>query len=233
MKPATLKPDFSEAEKIGLTQQKTLRKLVGILGMALPLLLYFFTLADTGYTAPLDSLSHYYFTRAASLFCMVVSLLAIFLIIYKGKEPIDFYLSCAAGFSALCLVLFPTYNITDICCDADYRYAVTVLKTGTFRALFHYIAAALFLLCLAALSFFVFTRSSKAPAHRSAAKKRRNRTYRVCALVMVLALLMIFWGGYLGGIPESDYSRLHLTFWMETLAIEAFGLSWLVKGATA
>src|SRR5690242_193817 len=88
-----LKLDYSKPEEIGLTQQKTLRKLVGVLGMLLPILLGAFLFFVDGHWEPLDSISHYYFTRSNGLFIIIVSLLAIFLMVYKGKDPIDFYIS--------------------------------------------------------------------------------------------------------------------------------------------
>ena len=46
---------------------------------------------------------------------------------------------------------------------------------------------------------------------------------------MLLALLVIVLGLF-DIIPTETYDRLKLTFWMEALAVEAFGFSWLVKG---
>lgn len=225
-----LRLNFSADEQIGLTQQKTLRKVIGILGIVLPLLLYVFVWADTGYTAPMHSISHYYFTRAASIFCVIISLMAVFLIIYKGKERADFYLSCGAGIFALLLVLFPTDNITNLCCDTRKTYSVTVLRESFFRTLLHYIASALFLLCLAAMSLFVFTKSNLPSHQRPHSKKNRNRLYRTCGIIMIISLLIAFVGGFLNLIPTEFYTNYTITFWMETIAVEAFGLSWLVKG---
>lgn len=222
--------NFLDDKRIGLTNQDTLRKLVGILGMLLPLLIWLYIWIDSSYGKPLESISHYYFTRAASIFCIIVSLLAIFLMVYKGKERIDFILSCTAGIFAFCVLLFPTNNIT-VCCDAEKYYSVTSIAENSARVNFHYISAAIFLLSLAALSFFVFTRSDKPVIERTNRKKMRNRIYRICAIVMLAAILFIFIVGYKGiGMPEEVYTANHLTFWMETVAIEAFGISWLVKG---
>lgn len=229
--PAPLNLNFSEDEKIGLTNQRTLRKLVGISGISLPILLWIFVWADTGYASPMQSISHYYFTRAGSIFCMIVSLLAIFLMVYKGKEPVDFYLSATAGIFALCVILFPTNNITD-CCDGTKSYSVTFLKESNYRVSFHYIAAAVFLLCLAAMSLFIFTKSDKPPALRPPGKVNRNRIFRICGAIMIIAILVIFLGGFMGLIPQDFYEKNNFTFWMETIAIEAFGVSWLVKGKT-
>jgi len=216
--------DYSEDEKIWLTGQKALRKLVGILGVLLPVLLYLFLLIDTGHTTPLDSISHYYMTRVSPVFVIIVSLLAIFLLVYKGKSIADFYLSAGAGLFALCLILFPTNDIT-----GDTAVAVTNLKDSAFRSTFHFVAAAIFLLCLAAMSIFLFTRSDRSPASRTPRKKMRNRLYRTCGVIMVLAILVIA-AGVLNIIPTENFYRYNLIFWMETIAVESFGLSWLVKG---
>jgi hypothetical protein len=224
-----LKLDYTKGvDDIWLTSQRTLRILIGILGLALPMLIYLVLLIDTGHTSPLFSISHYYFTRASSIFVIVVSLLAIFLLIYKGKEPVDFYLSSVAGLFALCLLLFPTDNITKVCCDPAHNYSVTTLKESGFRTSFHYISAAVFLGCLAYMSFFVFTRSDKAPQARGWKKRTRNKIYRVCGVIMVLAILVIA-ANFFGLINDNIFDEYHLTFWMEAAAVEAFGIAWLVK----
>ena len=48
---------------------------------------------------------------------------------------------------------------------------------------------------------------------------------------MTLALLVAFLG-FLEVIPPAYYDAHNLTFWMEAIAIEAFGISWLIKGET-
>ncbi len=106
------KLDYEENDTIWLSEQKTLRILVGLLGVLLPIFLYGFLLIATGHTSPLDSISHYFYTRVSSVFIIIVSLLAVFLLVYKGKASIDFYLSSIAGIFALLLLLFPTDNIS-------------------------------------------------------------------------------------------------------------------------
>lgn len=220
--------DYKEKDTIWLTRQDSLRKLVGILGILLPIFLYGFLRLDTGYSSPLESLSHYYFTRVSGVFVIVVSLLAVFLLIYKGEEPIDFYTSGIAGLFALFVVLFPTSNITDICFDQDKPYSVTVLPENVFRYYFHYASAAIFLLSLAFMSLFLFTKSDKPVSKRTEGKKNRNRVYRTCGVIMILALCTIF-AGFLHLINEAFFTDHHLTFWMESLAVESFGIAWLTK----
>jgi hypothetical protein len=225
-----IKLDYrAHSNEIWLTQQDTLRKLIGVSGMLLPFLLWFFLYVDNGHETVLPSISHYYFTRVSGVFVIIVSLLAIFLLVYKGEDPIDFFLSSAAGVFALSLVLFPTGNLTETCKDENFPYSVSILRASAFREKFHYLSAAIFLGCLAAMAGFLFTKSDKPPSKRGIMKKRRNRVFRVCAVVMALAMLTAF-AGYLRWIPEDFYDKHHLTYWMEAVAIEAFGISWLVKG---
>lgn len=226
-----LKVDYKEDNSIWLTNSLTLRKIIGIMGMAMPLLLFGFLYLDTGLQYPLESISHYYYTRVGGIFVIILSLLAFFLIVYKGKAPIDFYISLSAGFFALLTVLFPTNNITNICCDPAKKYAVTILPVSDFRMYFHYTVAALFFLCLSYMSFFLFTKSNKSPDERGRQKIIRNRIYKTCGVLTLMALLVLF-AGSLKIIPPSYFKTFPLTFCMETLAIESFGFAWLIKGNT-
>ena len=221
--------EFTDDNSLWLSDSKTLRKLIGILGMALPLLLFLFLYLDNGLNHPLESISHYYYTRVSSIFMGILSILGIFLIIYKGKQPIDFFISLAAGLFVLCVVSFPTGNIVNSCCDGSKPYAVTVLRISAFREGFHYASAGIFLGCLTYMSLFLFTKSNKSAEARGSKKRLRNRIYRVCGVLMLIAILVIF-AGFLHLIPEPFYREHCLTFWMETLAVESFGFSWLIKG---
>src|SRR5688572_630395 len=185
-------PDFSDPREIALTNQDTLRIVVGLLRMLLPLFLYLFLLIDTGFAKPMPSISHYYLTRSSGIFVIVVSLLAIFLIIYKGKEKIDFYLSVMAGIFALLLLLFPTNDL-----PADFKCndcIITNLKDSAFRPAFHLISAAAFLFTLALMALFLFTRSDKSIEKRGKPKRRRNRIFRTCGTIIIIALLVMFAG---------------------------------------
>lgn len=223
--------DYRRDDDIWLTNTQTLRRLIGVLGIALPILLFAFLWITAEHTSTLESISHYYYTRANPIFIIVVSIMAIFLMVYKGREPIDFYISFVAGVFAILLLLFPTDNIAITCCDADAAYSVTYIQDNTWRVRFHYIAAAIFLLSLNYMSLFVFTRSDKPKAERTKEKKQRNTIYKITGAIMFCALLVIMLG-LLKVIPEDVYYQNHITFWMETIAIECFGIAWLVKGET-
>lgn len=227
IKMTTILPDYNNTGDLALKNQNTLRRLVGILGILLPVILYLFLQLVKNFDPILPSISHYYFTRAGSVFEIIVSLLAIFLLIYKGEKIIDYILSSIAGFSALLMLIFPTGNLWGYNGKAKYdSVAVTCFEQSLFRPKFHYACAALFLLCLACMALFIFTKSSGV---RTANKKVRNIIYRICGGCMLAALSIAF-AGFLNIIPAAYYDLHNLTFWMEVIAVEAFGIAWIIKG---
>ncbi len=78
-----------------------------------------------------------------------------YLIIYKGPDPVDFIISTIAVLFVLCVVLFPTDNITNVCNDANFPYSVTILKVSGFRKGFHSFSAAGYLGCLAYMAMVI------------------------------------------------------------------------------
>lgn len=226
--------EFTGDDNLWLQRSASLRKLVGALGMALPLLLVLYLLISNGRTAPLESISHYFYTRAGTIFTVILSLLAIFLILYKSEERLDFYISLVAGVAALLVVLFPTSNLyspCDVCSTAGAGPIVTYIENADLLPSLHYGAAAIFLGCLAYMSLFLFTKSNKSIQQRGTRKKIRNRIYRVCGVFMIAALLVMVLGLTEVIDPEVYYGN-KLTFWMETLAVESFGVAWFIKGET-
>lgn len=225
----SLHVDFDNENEIALTRQNTLRRVVGVLGMCLPILLYFSVSWYTGYDKPMQSISHYYYTRFGSIFIIVVSLLSIFLLIYKGKKPIDFYLSCTAGIASLLLLLLPASNLKIPGDNVPPYVVVTVLKEYPLRDILHDIFGGIFFVTLACMALFLFTKKNPDQQKVTARKHMRNTIYIICGLIVLLAIAAI----PVAWITDRVWSETHQwTFWMETLALEAFGFSWLVKGET-
>ncbi|WP_430404250.1 hypothetical protein [Fluviicola sp.] len=166
-----LRTEFTDDDRIWLTNGKTLRKTIGVLGMALPFLLLLSLYISSGFTESLESISHYYYTRVSGVFIGILSILGIFLIIYKGKEPIDLYVSLFAGLAVFFVVMFPTGNLSEICHDTSKAYCVTILSKSALRENIHYISAGVFLACLSFMSIFLFTKSKKKLRRHEAKKK--------------------------------------------------------------
>jgi len=222
-------PHIDNSGDILLKKENTLRKLVGILGMTLPLFLYLFLFIDSGFTSVLPSISHYYYTRACSVFIITVSILAIFLIIYKGNSKRGYYISTISGIAAILLLLFPTDNLFPKLHGIYYKVSVTCLKDSPFRTYFHYIQSAIFLLGLAYMSYFLFPEKTGIDLKHNKLMGVRNIIFRTTAIIMAIALLIIFLGSF-NLFNCNFYLTNSITFWMEVICLESFGISWMVKG---
>jgi len=88
-------------------------------------------------------------------------------------------------------------------------------------------------LAIVTLAYFPKTDSAKSikPGGKKTAKSKRNIVYRMCGWTMVasVALLSIYFLLLDAGTIKTDFP---VVFVLETIAIEAFGISWLTKGET-
>lgn len=193
-----------------------LRVTVGVLGMAMPLLLYAGGRLIFGFGVR-GSLSAYYHTDMRDVLVGILFALGVFLFAYKGYGRVDTIAGYLACFFAVGVALFPTLREGE---TSELAMRVSVL---------HHIFAAGFLLTLTYFSYFLFTKSNKKPSELTPQKRLRNTVYRVCGVVMFLCVVLL--GIYVllfGG--EGPFLGLSVPiFWLETLAILAFGVSWFVK----
>jgi len=195
----------------------TLRKMVGFLGVSIPAVMIAGTFIIGGCTHIQNSISHYYYTVMGDVFVGFLISTGIFLICYKGYDLKDNIASFLAGISILCVALFPTSQNEDAGC------VIRTLSNIPLRANVHYISAALFYLILSYMSLFLFTKSA---GIKTKQKIARNRVYRVCGVMILVVLLLIFLEDYIPGLDKS----LKPTFWLEWVANLSYGISWLIKG---
>jgi hypothetical protein len=214
-------PSREPTEKY-LLSYLTIRKAIGLLGIALPVVLAVGS-TISNCTELKDTISHYYYTTMGDLLVGLLSATAIFLITYKGYDNDNVYTNLAGVF-ALGIAFLPTSNISDGSC------ALFTIPTNELRQTAHLFFAGAFFLVLAYISFFLFVRSS----HRVTPEKRkRNLVFRTCGIVMVamvLGIILYYWG--FSDESRQQWRQLRLVFWMESIALWAFGISWLVKGET-
>lgn len=218
-------------KKAILNSYLRIRKLIGTLGIALPILVYLF------HKDLLASISHYYYTESAVFFIAILSAFGFFLISYRGydKDPSretlsDNIITNISGFAVLIVVLVPTS-----CSDSGSDViTTTICNTGNFPMFghnqslwntIHLVSAAIFLFTMGWMSIFRFTRTDNEED-----KKYENAIYRCCgyAVWACIAILLIQFVGEKFGVG------LHITtydvFILETVSVGAFGLSWLIKG---
>lgn len=189
----------------------TLRRIVGALGMALPFAVMIETWVETRSFAILPSISASYDHQARDLFVGILFTIAWFLGVYRGHERKDELAGNAACVFALGVALVPY--------DAPgYLWA------------FHYLFATALFLTLAYFSMRLFTKTGGTPDQMTAMKVKRNKLYLTCGWVMLGAIVAMVVYTVTGA--RFTLGPVPVIFLLETVALEAFGISWMVKGET-
>ncbi|HRI78341.1 MAG TPA: hypothetical protein PLR06_02300 [Cyclobacteriaceae bacterium] len=204
-----------------LIHYKTLRRWVGWLGILLPFVLWIGgkLIGDCSILQP--SISHYYYTNMREVFVGVLCAVSLFLFTYKGPSRLDGILTNIAAFFSLGVALFPT----DILESSACQHEVTSFIGVRYHAVIHLTCASLFFIILALMSLFLFTRTSPDPSRLTKNKLKRNVIYRICGVVMIVALIAILIYFLSGGRKENQ-----VVFFMEAAMLVFFGISWLTKG---
>ncbi|MBD3670139.1 MAG: DUF998 domain-containing protein [Gammaproteobacteria bacterium] len=192
------------------------RKTIGLIGMSLPFILaigawLFFNMGLQ------SSVSHYYYTPMRGVFVGLMFVIGFFLLAYRGYDRRDDITGDIAFLGAVVLALFPTTESQ--LCGASATVAGTI----------HYAGAIVFFLSLIYFSLFLFTKSSPGSTP-TPQKLKRNLIFRLCAYIMIAAIILL--AAYTLG-PDSlcqSLSGYRPVFWLEAIAILAFGMSWFVKG---
>jgi hypothetical protein len=182
-----------------------LRMLIGACGIALPGICLIYGLANGGVQ---ESISDYYYTGVRDIFVGILFVLGFFLLSYRGYEAIDSRFANLGFFFALGVALFPCKSPT------------------SFFPIIHFASAFLLFSVFIFFSLFLFTKSAK-DGIRTPDKDKRNRIYIVCGWVMIFCIVGIGLGmALLSGRQMQDGK---ITFWLETVALVAFAISWLTK----
>jgi hypothetical protein len=215
-----LNEDRSETPE--LISYQTTRRAIGWLGILLPVVLLLGSFLFDNCCVLQPSISHYYYTNMREIFVGVLCSVSLFLFTYKGYTPLDSIAANAAGLFCLGIAIFPTGLMTGFECQREVKSIIFFNGQSTV----HYISAGSFFVTLALTSFFLFTKSKLPVADRTPEKYKRNVVYRICAIIMVLSLIVILLANWVWKVPDHS----HLTYWMESVALVAFGVSWLTKG---
>jgi hypothetical protein len=200
-----------------------MRTVVGALGIALPFVL---VLVDglwfDGDPCPRTSLSAYYYSGARELFVGTLSAIGVFLITYKVAEVnLDNTLSLLAGLAVLVVALFPTGRPIDL-------VGLTPLQDRLGESVvagIHFTAAGVFILSLAAISYYFGKREGARPPIAGRRSPRFWQTYHwICAGTIAAAFV---WSAVTG---LSDWGPSRSLLYGEAVAVWAFAASWLWKG---
>ncbi len=193
-----------------------LRKAVGIIGLALPFVLAFGDILLHGLRIE-NSISTYYYTEMRNIFVGSLCAIAIFLMSYRGYDRRDAIAGNLAFVFAIGVAFIPTTPLPVATTEQELIGDV------------HLAFAALLFLTLAYFSIKLFTETdpTKTPTPR---KLQRNAVYRVSGYIILACIGLIA----VAALPpvKALVDWLEPRFWLESIAIVAFGVSWLIKGET-
>jgi hypothetical protein len=183
-----------------------LRRLVGWIGILLPIVLVAGNALIFGGDRILPSISHYYHSDMRDVLVGGLCAMGMFLFYYSGYDAWEDWAGNAAGVFALGVALFPTVERGPL---------------GT-TGIIHYVSAIALFLTVATYPLFLFSRNRP-----YASGRRFAWIHRVCGMVLVASVLgiAVFFLFFRGEHPDS-----HVPLGLETASLWAFGLSWLVEG---
>jgi hypothetical protein len=206
----------SSSESLLVLSYLELHKAVGIIGFSLPFVLVFGKMLLQG-PGIQSSISGYYYTDMRNVFVGSLCAIGVFLMSTRGYDRNDEIAGILACVFAVGVALFPT--TPDVGATSQDKLIGKV----------HLSFAALLFLTFAYFSLALFTKTApdKTPTPR---KLQRNIVYRSCGYTILASILLIV----VVALPpvKSLVERLTPVFWLESLAVLAFGVSWLVKGET-
>jgi hypothetical protein len=219
-----------------------LRRIVGFVGLLLPLVLGL-SIIVLNQNVPY-SISSYYYSPMRNILVASLCVLGIFLIAYQGYDSVDSWITNVAGAAAIGVAFFPTANpsFTPAWVGRVHPYfaAVAMVSLALMALQFTHTwpaaggagaggAGSSWAEDFRQMGLALIFRYEDPAGTRTRKKKIRDRVYSSCAwLILIgvaLAFAQNFWSASAKGVTP-------WLFWFESLAIVAFGASWLVKGET-
>ena len=219
---------------------QTLRKAIGWIALSLPFTLalgenvrdWAFSVDPTAERAFIESsISAYFHTGMREVFVGTLCAIGVFLLCYRGYERRDNVAAKIAGLAALVVAMFPTAersreatDASEVLIDSATLFSSARVPDPAYVGVLHLAAAVIFFVTLAVMALFLFTRTS---GNVTPEKKRRNVIYRVTGWVILACIAVIAVAKL--ALDQAWVEQLSLVFWLETIAIIAFAISWLTK----
>ncbi|MFC3812556.1 hypothetical protein [Lacihabitans lacunae] len=195
-----------------------IRRGIGFMGIALPMILFIGTYIGTDCKYVLPSISDYYHTNMHDFFVGILCVIAIFLFTYRGYDAKDNLAANLGSLFALGVAFFPTSRLQNACTQAcNYEFSTL-----------HLISATAFFVILAyfALVLFPKTDPRKTPSPQ---KLKRNKIFRTCGIIIVVCIVLLF-AYFIVNRKGNLNLNIPVIFILESIALWAFGISWIIKG---
>lgn len=191
----------------------TIRLIIGVIAMIFPLVVGIRASQIT------DSISWSYHTNARDFFVGFLFVIGAFLISYKGRNLRENLVGWAGGIAACVTAIFPTAICIGVNCPGDWKSNV------------HYLGAIILFsttvyFCLVAFLGQVNAKIKEDEVNGMVGytpKIRRKIVYLICGWGIAVAMLGLF----IMKLAEFNTIK-NITFWVETVALELFGIAWAV-----
>jgi hypothetical protein len=225
MQSSTAEPTLSNRSDLEQARSyRYLRLAIGGLAFFFPIVLFlgtylfFFAHLETDWHLRPSISDFHQSAHLRDVFVGILVAIGVFLIAYLGPEKNqkrlsgDDLWSTVAGVCMILIALVPT----------------------TLWAWVHYLSAAV---CFGTLAYFCLclftktdttTHATKKDKRILKAKERRNAFYRSCGYIIIACIVLI--GVYKIWFEKSSLSQCCPVFWLESICVWAFSLSWLIKG---
>lgn len=223
---------------------RTIRRFVGILALGLPILLVVIALCMGFDIVP--SISEFFYTPAREVLVGTIGAISIFLYCYNGhprdaqkaktdwreKYVTDRVLSLVAATGALGVAFFPVKSDLSMWTFPDAMF-VQILG-DTCASHLHKASALSF---FAALAWFCLDNFRRAPANKvmSDYRLKENKLYKACGIIILictLGLVVLGVASIFFTSMKAEADEMLIILVLETIALIAFALAWIVKGKT-
>lgn len=208
-------------ENSQLISHITLRKVIGFIGIFLPIVLVLGSFLSGKYQTVQPSISDYYYTTMGDLFVGSLCAISLFLFCYKGYDNRDNITANIAAFLGICIAVFPTSTHLE-------RKHIGLIEDEKISSAIHFSAAILFFIALAFFSIYLFTLSK---GYVSRKKKLRNKVYKTCGFI-ILGCIVLMGIYFFSNSMQMQFEKCNPVLVLETIALWAFGISWITKAKT-
>ncbi len=199
---------------------KTLRTMIGVLGILLPVLVVAFSFIKPECCCIQGSISDYHNSASRNIFVGILCAVSCFLFVYNGYDKKDFWVAKIAGVAGVLVAMFPATTVgKPIDC-----ILTTVFERPEWFHVVHIVSAIILFCCFAYFCLFLFTKSASHPTRQ---KVYRNRIYRICGWLIIVCMLLV---AFCSIRCIKEWLGFSVVFGLETIMLWAFGFSWFVKG---
>ena len=207
-----------------------MRRAIGILGITLPLILVAGSFLFGGCKEVQYSISNYYHTNMRNIFVGYNCAVALFLFAYRGHDWRDNLVGYLGSLAVLGVAFLP--------CSVSVSGQTCLIPSSVQDPLvgkLHNLSALLYFLILIIYALFLFPKThmdmvTGEKKFMGQQKRKRNVVYYICGALMTASLLLIL--AYMWFLKDLFPALLQLNpvFWLETMVLFSFGISWLTKG---